>query len=166
MGEQAALSPIGRLTSKQRECLRLYAARYRVKEIAAALGGISENTVGSHLSEATRLLGAPGRAAAAAMLTAHEAAHPESRGRFSVGDAAPPPMLEPLSAQDPPRPSDGRWDRLLPLRLGKGDPNDLPPPVRLFWIVALAIVLAFAFGQLAIGARLLSDVFTSFSPAG
>lgn len=69
---------IEQLTQRQRECLRLYQQRYRVKEIARALG-ISENTASGYLTEAATLLGVGGRQAAAQALAAFEAA-PGSEG--------------------------------------------------------------------------------------
>ena len=146
-----------RLTRSQRECLRLYHQRYRLKAIAEMMDGISPNTVGSYLTEAVAVLDAPGRPAAATMLAEWEAAHPESRGRFSVGDPAlfPPAELLPTVIPVPPEKS---WQAYLPVRTRRGSPNDLNPVLRASWIVALAIALAIGFGELLTGAHVLTDL--------
>ncbi|WP_394648172.1 LuxR C-terminal-related transcriptional regulator [uncultured Sphingomonas sp.] len=95
-----------KLTVRQRECLRLYHQRYRVKEIARMLA-ISENTASGYLTEATALLGVGGRPAAAAALAAFEVDHPKARGRFSVGNTTPPLTvlaLAPAAEPTPPLP--------------------------------------------------------------
>ena len=158
MDQGQALRPIDRLTTKQREALRLRAANYRTKQIAAAMGGISENTVNTYLSAATHLLGAPGRAAAAQTLMAHEADHPNARGRFSVGDANQPAVVVTMTAETPPVAPVAPWASLLPLRLGKGTPHDLSPAARLVWIAILAVFLAIGFSQLAAGAHFLNSL--------
>lgn len=154
-----------KLTTRQRECLRLYHQRYRVKEIARALA-ISENTASGYLTEATALLGVGGRPAAAAALAAYEAAHPDARGRFSVGDPTPVPAAEPsLPGDDAPAPAAvvgtgapthapaAPW---LPFR--KGDGNDLTIAQRLFWLGAIVFGLVTGFGLFALFVRTLSDV--------
>lgn len=60
-----------RLSTRHRECLRLYHQRYRLKPMARLLG-ISENTVGGYLTEAVHLLNAGGRIDAAEMLAQYE----------------------------------------------------------------------------------------------
>ncbi|WP_132907538.1 LuxR C-terminal-related transcriptional regulator [Sphingomonas sp. BK235] len=154
-----------KLTTRQRESLRLYHQRYRVKEIARALA-ISENTVSGYLTEATALLDVGGRPAAAAALAAHEAAHPETRGRFSVGDPTPRPDAEPSSpGDDAPAPAAAAGPRSAPhapgpLRLPfrNGDGNDLTIAQRLFWLGAIVFALVTGFGLFALFVRTLSDV--------
>ena len=158
MDQEQTLRPIDRLSTKQREALRLRAANYRTKQIAAAMGGISENTVNTYLSAATHLLGSPGRAAAAQALIAYEVDHPNARGRFSVGDTDQPKMVVMRTAEVPPVAPVAPWASLLPLRLGKGTPHDLSLAARLFWIAILAAVLAIGFGQLAAGAHFLNGL--------
>lgn len=160
----AAPHRIEQLTTRQRECLRLHHQRYRVKEIARALG-ISENTASGYLTEATALLGVGGRAAAAAALAAFEAAHPDARGRFSAGDAPPPlppspePPADPAPAVDtaPPSRSGTIW---WPLRSGSG--NDLTVAQRFLWVFLLAFLLVAGFGLFAFFVRTLSDIVAVF----
>lgn len=156
MDQHHVYPPFERLTAKQREALRLRAANYRVKQIAAAMGGISENTVNTYLSTATHLLGSPGRAAAAAQLIAYESDHPNMRGRFSVGDAEAPQVVLTVAAEEP-QPG-VPWATVLPLRLGKGTPHDLSPAARFVWIVLLAVFLVIGFGQLVAAAHFLNGL--------
>ena len=158
MHQGQALRPFDRLTTKQREALRLKAANFRTKQIAAAMGGISENTVNTYLSAATHVLGVPGRVAAAEALVAYEADHPNVRGRFSVGDAECPKMVVTVAAEDSPKAHDASWTDLLPIRFGKGMPHDLSPAVRLLWIVVLAAFIAIGFGQLVAAAHFLNGL--------
>lgn len=155
---------IEQLTQRQRECLRLYQQRYRVKEIARALG-ISENTASGYLTEAATLLGVGGRQAAAQALAAFEAAHPEARGRFSVGDtpSAEPPQGPPnrsnsapasTPAIDTPAPS---WRARLPVR--QGDGNDLSIAQRFIWLGLIVFGLVTGLGFFAIFMRTLGDVY-------
>ncbi|MGK6322489.1 LuxR C-terminal-related transcriptional regulator [Sphingomonas sp. DT-51] len=154
-----------KLTTRQRECLRLYHQRYRVKEIARALA-ISENTASGYLTEATALLGVGGRPAAAAALAAFEATHPDARGRFSVGDTVPPPEPEPsLPGNDAPAPASRAEPRAtthapgaLRLPFRKGDGNDLTIAQRLFWLGVIMFALVTGFGLFALFVRTLSDV--------
>ena len=150
---------INRLTRSQREALRLYHERYKLKAIAEMMDGISPNTVGSYLTEAVAVLDAPGRPAAATMLAEWEATHPESRGRFSAGDLPLPVPINLLAPQGtPPAPPNRPWQAMLPFRTSKGAPSDLSPAVRLTWIFVLAIALAVGFGDLANAARLITDL--------
>jgi DNA-binding CsgD family transcriptional regulator len=129
---------IDRLGTRHRECLRLYGRRYKVKEIARELG-ISDNTVNGYLTEAARLLNV-GRSEAAAQLLAHEAAHPDSRGRFSAGDDAPlaPPSPVPQRVTTE---SVTIWSAIFPLRPTGGQSNTLPWQTRLFAILIQLILL-------------------------
>jgi len=129
---------IDRLGTRHRECLRLYGRRYKVKEIARELG-ISDNTVNGYLTEAARLLNV-GRSEAAALLIAHEAAHPNSRGRFSAGDEAPPPPPSPVP-QRVATESATVWSAIFPLRPTGGQSNTLPWQTRLLAILIQLILL-------------------------
>lgn len=60
-----------RLTTRQRECLRLFERRMSAKEIADALG-ISPHVVNEHLAAARRVLGVGRSAEAARLLREHE----------------------------------------------------------------------------------------------
>jgi DNA-binding CsgD family transcriptional regulator len=66
------MDQIERLTSRQRDCLRLVIQLYPSKEIARALA-ISPNTVDQHIRAAMTILGAPNRVSAARMLATYEA---------------------------------------------------------------------------------------------
>lgn len=133
-----------RLTRRHRECLRLYHQRYRLKEIGQTLG-ISENTVGTYLTEAAALLDVGGRRSAAGYLATFEAAHPDSRGRFSVGDNEPvigTPFIseEGEAALATPK----SWTALLPFPVTKGATNELGPAARIFWIAAITLLTTIA----------------------
>jgi len=133
-----------RLSTRHRECLRLYHQRYRLKPMARMLG-ISENTVSGYLTEAVHLLNAAGRIDAAEMLAHYEATHPESRGRFSVGDnqsiSAPIPEVhrgeQPISAAP-------GWTAFFPTRSNRGGPNDLSWRQRLTAIFSGLMLLILA----------------------
>lgn len=168
-----------KLTIRQRECLRLYHQRYRVKEIARELG-ISENTVSGYLTEATALLGVGGRPAAAAALVAHEGQdvanlafssmpsdHRNTGGRFSVGDTTPLPAAdEPdrrsVAARSEPRhapPDTARmpaWMMWLPLR--NGDGNDLTVAQRFVLLGLVTFLLVAGFGLFAFFIRTVSEL--------
>lgn len=151
------------LTQRQRECLRLYHRRYRIKEIARELS-ISENTASGYLTEAAALLNVGGRQAASAALASFEAAHPEARGRFSVGDSAGqslPTHVSPAEtapanetvAVAPPM----TWAVRLPFR--QGDGNDLSIAQRFLWLAIIVVGIFTGFGLFAIFVRTVSDVF-------
>lgn len=133
---------IENLAPRQRECLRLYHRRYRVKEIAQELG-ISENTVSSYLTEAANQLNAGGRRGAAALLAEFEATHPKSGGPFSVGadtqQMDPSELAEEMDASV-------RTDRpdILPFPTKAGAANELAISTRLFWIVAIILMVTIA----------------------
>ncbi len=151
-------SRFAKLTTRQRESLRLYHQRYRIKSIAEMLA-ISPNTVGSYLTEATAVLDAGGREAAAAALVAHEAAHPEARGRFSVGDGtlnlpdAGPEPSNPAPAEPAAAPPTTAW---LPYRTGPG--NDLSIGLRFVWLAAFVFAAVAGFGAFALFVRTVSDI--------
>ena len=133
-------SRIDRLTKRHRECLRLYHQRYRLKEIGNTLG-ISENTVGTYLTEATALLGVGSRRSAAGYLMTFEATHPNSRGRFSVGDSAPPVAETFISEEgEAALPTTQAWVSLMPFPAAKGATNDLGAGARLAWIAIITLL--------------------------
>ncbi len=68
---QERSTAIGRLTGRQRDCLRLVRQGYTSKEIGRRLA-ISPATVDNHVRAALALLQVPGRAEAARMLRQHE----------------------------------------------------------------------------------------------
>jgi len=107
--------------------------------------GISENTVGGYLTEAVHLLNAAGRIDAAEMLAQHEAAHPESRGRFSAGDdhsiSAPIPAMHRGEQAISAAPG---WTAFFPTRFNRGGPNDLSWRQRLTAIFSGLLLLILA----------------------
>ena len=133
-----------RLSTRHRECLRLYNQRYRLKPMARMLG-ISENTVGGYLTEAVHLLNAAGRIDAAEMLAQYEATHPESRGRFSAGDdhsiAVPIPAVHRGEQATSAAPG---WTTFFPTRSNRGGPNDLSWRQRLTAIFSGLLLLILA----------------------
>lgn len=156
-----ATDRIRNLTTRQKEVLRLYHQRYRVKEIATHLA-ISENTASGYLSEAANLLDAGGRGAAARVLAEFEAAHPESRGRFSADDPTPRPSRDVAPPGNPaPAAPVVRAPVGLRLPIRQEDGNELSILERLFWIPALAIALAIGFGMLTVGLKILGDFFVA-----
>ncbi|MCF8505786.1 MAG: helix-turn-helix transcriptional regulator [Caulobacter sp.] len=74
MEEQHDPLAIGRLTPRERECLRLVAEHLHSKEIARRLR-ISQHTVDGHLNEARRRLGVASRRDAARLLRDWESGH-------------------------------------------------------------------------------------------
>lgn len=124
------------LAERHRRVLRLYRERLRMKEIARELA-LSENSVNTYLTEAVQLLGAPGRRAAADALARHEDPSQSSRYRVSVAAFAPGSDLFDSMQRDEPANGAG----FLPLRPRTGTPNKLALHIRLFWIVALLIML-------------------------
>jgi len=137
-------SRIDRLTKRHRECLRLYHQRYRLKEIGQALG-ISENTVSTYLTEAAAILDVGGRRSAANFLTTFEATHPDSRGRFSVGDNEPVLGTSFISEEgEAALPAPQVWTAFLPIPATKGATNELGTAARILWICAITLLTTIA----------------------
>lgn len=126
------------LAERHRRVLRLYAQRYRLKEIARELS-LSENSVNTYLTEAVQILQVGGRRAAADALERHEGPSRFSRYPVSVPDS-PPDAGADEGSQTEGEPRDYGPPR-LPLRPKSGVPNRLPVHVRLLWMLALLIVL-------------------------
>jgi DNA-binding CsgD family transcriptional regulator len=90
--EGIRMEQIDRLTSRQRDCLRLVMQHCPSKEIARALA-ISPNTVDQHIRAAMTILGAPNRVSAARLLAAHEVeTHPQPLTSPSSGIAEHRPV--------------------------------------------------------------------------
>lgn len=134
---------LARLTDKQRQCLRLVYAHLTSKEIAPLLG-IEPNSVDQHIKAAMRALGAADRRGAARMLAEYEGladrtlALREDQTSFEV--------LKPKVGP--------KWRLPLPARGDK--PTDLKPLYRLAWILALMVLMAFAFGVFLAGLEALT----------
>lgn len=123
---------IGRLTDRQKDCLRLVASGYTSKEIGRRLG-ISYTTVDNHIRLALEVLGVASRAEAARVLAAGEADQPLT---------SQPPELAPgleqgaqQAAADMPGPT-GR--RLVP-PLG-GSRNALRGEDRVYAVLKVAVL--------------------------
>lgn len=152
-------SAFGRLTARQKQCLRLVAAPATSKQIARELG-ISSHTVDEHIREALATLGLSDRMEAARLFLAHEGGRTpqtlssqasgvqstlndpailvpsEGRGTGSGDDTGPAPIALDPDAAEPSFP--------LPFPT-KGRPqNDLDRTTRLIWIggVLIGLILA------------------------
>lgn len=126
------------LAERHRRVLRLYAQRYRLKEIARELS-LSENSVNTYLTEAVQILQVGGRRAAADTLARQEGPSQFPRYPFSAPDTPPDPTPDtPAQTDGEPRGDD---PTRLPLRPRSGAPNRLPVHLRLLWMVAFLILL-------------------------
>ena len=123
--------------------------------------GISQNTASGYLTEAASLLNLGGRKAAAAALLEYEAAHPEARGRFSVGETLPgfepnrpsPTAQMPVVQEAPPPQSTSWWP---PIRTGVG--NELTIAQRFVWFGVVTFSIVVGFGMFAFFVRTVSDL--------
>jgi DNA-binding CsgD family transcriptional regulator len=98
--------PASRLTTKQKECLRLVGNNFSSKEIGLRLG-ISHHTVDQRLRFATKALGAATRFEAARMLHEAEPLAAQTPEHFVYQ----PPHVEPNPVHDTEGPSDAERDR-------------------------------------------------------
>lgn len=87
-----------RLTERQRDCLRLLAQGYRIKEIAIQLGN-SPETVKQHLAAARKLLNSPSSAQAARTFAIWER---EEVGPSDVAGSGFPQISAGFDPQSPP----------------------------------------------------------------
>ncbi|MBB6503185.1 DNA-binding CsgD family transcriptional regulator [Sphingomonas endophytica] len=144
---------VRRLSERQKQCLRLIFDRKTSKEIASALG-LSAGTVNTYISEAITTLGAGNRRHAAELLHNYEskASHPDKVQLHFIG------VSEAASSSESPVDSSSQYRRLLPLRQSGASGNDLSIFCRLFWPLGIAILCAIAFGMLAVGIRIFSDL--------
>ncbi len=104
---------INKLTSRQRDCLRLVLHHKQSKEIGRELG-ISPMTVDNHFRSAIQTLGVSNRLEAARLLEAHELA--TSSQRLT---SQPPPVVSPLETPMMTRPAlvgDGQREVMSALR--------------------------------------------------
>ena len=163
-----------RLSDYQRDCLRRTFRHQTSKEIARDLGK-SKFAIDQAIERAVRRLGASSRIDAARALADHEGASDRMTGD-PVHLAAPPlsapsrptavgttggPIVEAarhLSGQPPVNRS---TSFRLPLRRHGDDGNDLSIGSRLAWLIILPLAMAIAFGMLANGLKLVSDVVSA-----
>ena len=133
-----------RLSTRHRECLRLYHQRYRLKPMARILG-ISENTVGGYRTEAVHVLNAAGRLAGAEILAQNETAHPAKRGRVSGGDhQSIYPAIPDVHRGEQAISAAPGWTTFFPTRSNRGGPNDLSWRQRLTAIFSGLMLLILA----------------------
>lgn len=138
---------IDELTEGQKECLRLFYARYDAKEIARQLG-IAPATVHQRLTAARKKLGVVKSMEAARLLAqAEETAGVYDRVLYDGTDIAAVPEPLPHWVQRLPWPFPTRWR----------PENDLSLPELLIAIVAVASLFMMAMALYFIAIRLVSD---------
>jgi DNA-binding CsgD family transcriptional regulator len=144
------------LSPRQRECLRLVAELKAAGEIATELN-ISVSTVNGYIAEAVRHLGARNRREAAKSLSEYEASAPEKHGGEETRVVEPTPsgapMAPPETASAIVPPAQG-WSLKLPIRRQEQVDNHLSVAERLFWVPAVALAIAIAFGMLMTGLQI------------
>lgn len=163
-----------RLSDYQRDCLRKTFRHQTSKEIARDLGK-SKYAIDQAIERAVRTLNASSRIDAARALAEYEGTSDRITGD-PVHLAVPPvsaPMPEPAvgitggpiaeAAVDPVgQPRVNRSIAIpLPLRRRGDDGNDLSIGARLAWLIILPLAMAIAFGMLANGLKLVSDVVSA-----
>ncbi len=150
---------ISHLSPMQKTCLRLVYSHLKSKDIARQLG-LSPHTIESHIKSARIRLGAATRLDAARILIEHEeqTPHPQQSVSLPIGIAdlitiAPSPIgdidrgtgglgqpsRQPWGAESP-------LYKILPLPQEWGETNDLSIATRLWWIVALTILICLSLG--------------------
>ncbi len=143
-----------RLTDGQKECLRLFHARWEVKNIARHIGR-SPVTVNQRLAAARRHLGVDRSAEAARLLFQYE------------GGMYEPPIYEPEIVVLPPveaallADSSGEGKHIFPLPFPTGGRphNEMTFTVKLFYSLVLAAIIALVFGGCAAALSSLSEMF-------
>jgi hypothetical protein len=81
------------------------------------------------------------RRRAAGFLVGFEETHPNTRGRYSVGDS-PPPFAETFISEEGEAvlPTSQSWASLMPFPATKGATNQLGPVARLAWIAVITLL--------------------------
>jgi DNA-binding CsgD family transcriptional regulator len=151
---------IGRLTERERQCLRLVAQGYSTKEIARLIS-VSGTRASKIIDSANRKLGVSRRIEAARYLAEHE-----KRGVFVIPGTTPP-LQQPNQLEASPTSTDEVGHRRLreerapyggrglpgelgiPLRPRGGARNDLNTWQRWIWILALGALCLLGLGTLA-----------------
>jgi DNA-binding CsgD family transcriptional regulator len=150
---QSSPDAVARLSERQKQCLRLTFDRKTSKEIAALLG-LGVGTVNTYIAEAIATLNARNRRHAAEILHDFEG-EPDRPDRIQLQFTGVPNQHLPSEILDD---SSGQWRSLLPIRQIRASGNDLSIFHRLLWAIGIAILCAIAFGMLAIGVRIVSDI--------
>ncbi len=139
---------VDELTEGQKECLRLFYARYDAKEIARRLG-IAPATVHQRLTAARKKLGVSKSMEAARLLVqAEDSASVYDRMLYDGTDIAVLPEYLPNWVERLPWPFPTRWR----------PENDLSLPELLIAILAVASFFMLAMAVYFIAIRLVSDV--------
>jgi len=168
---------IDKLTTRQRDCLRLVLRHMQSKEIGRELG-ISPMTVDNHFRSAIQTLGVANRLEAARLLDSYERGEPSQRLTSQPQPVASPP--ERPIMRSPADVGDGQRDAMSALREDqmpyltyreasfanislpvptKGKPrNDLTIAQRLFWIAILIFGMGLGAGALLSGFAALSNI--------
>lgn len=168
---------INKLTTRQRDCLRLVLQHMQSKEIGRELG-ISPMTVDNHFRSAIQTLGVTNRLEAARLLDSYERGEASQRLTSQTRPVAPPP--ERPIMRSPATVGDGQEDVMSALREDqvpyltyreasfaniplpvptKGNPrNDLTIAQRLFWIAVLIFGMGLGAGALLSGFAALSNI--------
>ncbi|CAM3097120.1 hypothetical protein SPAN111604_03610 [Sphingomonas antarctica] len=163
-----------RLSDYQRDCLRRTFRHQTSKEIARDLGK-SKYAIDQAIERAVRTLGVTSRIDAARALAAHESTSDRITGDPVHLAATPLPAATlPVAADHVGgpvaeaavdlrgQPSVNRSTPFrLPLRRHGEDGNDLSIGTRLVWLIILPLAMAIAFGMLANGLKLVSDVVSA-----
>jgi DNA-binding CsgD family transcriptional regulator len=167
--DETASALVGKLTTRQRDCLRLVAQGYVTKEIARKLS-ISDLRASKDIDAAMKKLGVSRRIDAARLLAEHEdrevnvipgATLPLSGSmelQASSTSTEEKPTFQMLREERSPyhvsnTPPDLGW----PLRQRGGAHNDLNIWQRVIWIVLLWAAFLIGFGTLASGIASLSE---------
>jgi DNA-binding CsgD family transcriptional regulator len=164
---------IGRLTDKQRECLRMVYRHMETKEIARVLG-LSPDGVSQRIKTAMKTLGVDRRRDAALILAEAEGFAPYPRQVYpsrDIASAPEPAMLVPSTGGEGQHRFSGETIReeqaafmvaghgrepTLPLPRRGARLNDVEWQTRLAWIAGIAIGIALAFGGLVGGVEALT----------
>jgi len=174
MGYEAAIT---KLTTRQRDCLRLVLQHMQSKEIGRELG-ISPMTVDNHLRSAIQTLGVATRLEAARMLQSFEAEKPSQRltsqpqtvvSRLERPIMAPPAhvgdrqeeTMASLREDQMPYRAYGETSLLefpLPVPTKRKPRNDLTIAQRLFWIAVLIFGIGLGAGALLSGFAALTNI--------
>ncbi len=169
-------NPIGNLTERQKECLRLVAASFQEKEIARELG-IHHETVRKHIKGAMAKLGTNSRFVAARALAEHERHNPSGvPPRGAVSQTAQNDEDEPSTTPAGVGDQDGqvcetrtefeqqslRWPPVTEPASETGAlRNELTPMIKLLVAATLTILLA----VVVVSAVPMSNAFQQFADA-
>ncbi len=142
-----------KLSPRQKQCLRLAFERKTSKEIAAELV-LGVGTVNTYITEAISVLNARNRRHAAELLHTYEVTSRTPEKVQLQSEGVPEGPRHPPGGEG----SDG-WRRFLPVRQKGAIGNDLGIFARLSWPILGGVIIATGFGMLAVGMRVLSDIF-------